>query len=499
MTIEKLGHAMKWSLVARFAAYTAGFGANVIIFRALSKHDFGVYSLIKTVLMYVLVFVMIGVDAAILKFAPMLRVSGGTKSFTRTFRNLFLMQIGVWLLILLTSHFGAGFLSSLFPDAGGQFSFYLQVAIVCFFFELCMLITTRFLESWYETKRLAAVVLSGNLLFFALVVIAMRMHFGIVGILLSSAAMNILMVVLLVPQARGLLRCVPSEGSCPGLGVILRFSLPFVVTGLLNQIVWRQSEVLFLGHFKGAEAAGLFRQAYAQPQMILEFIPATVWPIVLAATSESYAKDAKDLPRAITLYYKLIYLLVIPVASMGFAFSRALVPIIYSAKMLPAALLTQLFFVVFSYSFLYTPLSMAFYVMGKSWVNMLIFMVIAVIEIGLDLMLIPRYGLWGGMAGVSIALLATVVVFHIVMRRLQPDIKTPIRFLIRCTIAAVPTCLLSIAALRWHSLGAIVLMIPVGLALLVIGFRLMKVIGPEEREMIMRLPIPAKERLLGLF
>lgn len=499
MTIEKLGHAMKWSLVARFAAFTAGFGANVVIIRALSTHDWGVYSEIKTVLMYVLVFVMIGVDAAILKFAPMMRVTGGTKAFARTFRSLFLMQIGVWLLILLVSRFGGGFFNSFFRDETGQFSFYLQVAIVCFFFELCMLMTTRLLESWYETKRLAAVVLSGNLVFFTLVVIAMRMHFGIVGILLSSAVMNLLMVVLLVPQARGLLRCVPSEGSCPGLGVILRFSLPFVVTGLLNQIVWRQSEVLFLGHFKGAEAAGFFRQAYVLPQMILEFVPATVWPIVLAATSESYAKDARDLPRAITLYYKLIYLLVVPVASMGFAFSGALVPIVYGAKMLPAALLTQLFFVVFSYSFLYTPLSMAFYVMGKSWVNMLIFMVIAIIEISLDLVLIPRYGLWGGMAGVSIALLATVVVFHVVMRRLHPDIKTPIDFLIRCTAAAVPTCLLSILAMRWHSVGALALMIPVGLVLLFVGFRVMKVIGPEEKEMIMRLPIPAKERLLALF
>ncbi|MGD1047837.1 MAG: oligosaccharide flippase family protein [Candidatus Krumholzibacteriaceae bacterium] len=499
MTIEKLGHAMKWSLVARFAAFMAGFGANVIIPRALGQHDFGVYGEIKTVLMFVLVLVMIGVDASILKFAPMMRVSGGTKAFARTFQRLFLMQIGVWVLILIVSHFGGGLLNSFFRDETGRFSFYVQVAIVCFFFELCMLMTTRLLESWYETKRLAAVVLSGNLLFFALVVIAMRMRFGIVGILFSSAVMNIFMVALLVPQARGLLRCVPSEGRCPGLGVVLRFSLPFVVTGLLNQIVWRQSEVLLLGHFKGAEAAGFFFLAYRTPQMILEFVPATVWPIVLAATSESYTKDATSLPRAITLYYKLIYLLVVPVASMGFAFSRALVPIIYGAKMLPAALFTQLFFVVFSYSFLYTPLSMAFYVMGKSWVNMLIFMVIAVIEISLDLMLIPRYGLWGGMTGVSIALLATVVVFQVVMRRLHPDIKTPIDFLMRCTAAAVPTCLLSILAMRWHSIAALSLMIPAGLALLVVGFRLMKVIGAEEKEMIMRLPIPAKERLLSLF
>ena len=96
--------------------------------------------------------------------------------------------------------------------------------------------------------------------------------------------------------------------------------------------------------------------------------------------------------------------------------------------MLPAALLTQLFFVVFSYSFLYTPMSMAFFVMGKSWINMLIFMSLAVIEIGLDCALIPRYGMWGAMVPVSIVLVLAVVLFHLVMRRVRPRRDDAVRF-----------------------------------------------------------------------
>jgi hypothetical protein len=42
-------------------------------------------------------------------------------------------------------------------------------------------------------------------------------------------------------------------------------------------------------------------------------------------------------------------------------------------------------------------------------------------------------------------------------------------------------------------------MIPVGIALLIGGFRIMKVIGPEEKELIRKLPIPGRERLLGIF
>jgi O-antigen/teichoic acid export membrane protein len=499
MTIEKIGHAMKWSLIARIAAFAAGLAANILIVRALSEHDWGVYSEIRTLLQFVLVFVMIGVDAAILKFAPMLRIRGGARIFSKTFRSLIVLQVGVWLCILLVSRFGYGFFNAFFKDETGQFSFFLQVAILCFIFELFMLLVTRLFESWYETKRVAAVVVWGNIIYFGGIALAFRLHLGIPGVFLAGAVMNLFMVALLAPKAVQLIRSVPSEGTGPGIGAVLRFSLPFVVTGLLNQIVWRQSEVLLLGHFKGAEAAGFFSLAYRLPQQLLEFVPLTVWPIVMAGMSEAYAKDARNLPRAVYLYFKLIFLLVVPVASLGFAFARPLIPIIYGVKMLPAALLTQLFFVVFSYSFLYTPMSMAFFVMGKSWINMLIFLSVAIIEIGLDCALIPRYGMWGAMVPVSFALVLAVILFHSVMRKVRRDVTMPSGFVVRCSLAGIPTCLLSILSSRWSSPTSVALMVPAGIVLLFLGFRALKVIGTEEKELILRMPIPGKERLVALF
>jgi O-antigen/teichoic acid export membrane protein len=498
MTIEKVGRAMTWSLVARIAAFAAGFAANVLVVRSLGEHDWGILSEIKTILQFVLVLAMVGIDTAILKFVPALRVNGGAKSFLRTFRWLILIQAGVWFCILIASRFGGNYLNGFFRDQSDRFGIYLQVAVGFLVFEILMILVTNFFQSWYETKRLAAVMVCGNVIYFGAVVFALQRGLGIIGILAASAVTNLLMVAVLVPQARRFLRSVPSSGAGPGIGEVLRFSLPFVVTGLLNQIVWRQSEVIFLGHFSGAEAAGFFSLAYRTPQLLLEFVPITIWPIVMAGTSETYAKDPKNLPRAIGLYFKLIYLLVVPVASMGFAFARPLVPLIYGRQMVPAALLTQLFFVVFSYSFLYTPMSMALYVMGKSWVNMLIFMSLAMVEVGLDLALIPRYGLWGAMVPVSFVLMLAVILFNSAVKRLMPVIKMPIGFICRCSAAAVPTCLLSMISSRWSSPVSLAIMIPAGMVLLIIGFRVMRVIGDEERELIRKLPIPGKERLLSI-
>lgn len=499
MTIERVARAMSWSLVARIVSFAAGFAGNIMIVRSLGAYDWGLLSEIKTILPFMLVVAMLGLDTAILKFLPAVRVKGGGGDLFRTFRALIVAQIAIWLCLFAASRLAGGFFSELFNDETGRFGFYLQFAVGFVILEIFMLLLTNVFQSWYETKRLAAVIVCGNAVYIGVLLFVLQRDFGIVGVLAASAAMNLLMVAALLPQAKGLVRSAPAAGTGPDLGTVIRFSLPFVATGLLNQIVWRQSEVLFLGHFKGAEAAGFFSLAYRTPQLLLEFVPLTVWPIVMAGTSEAYARDPGNLPRAIHTYFKLIYLLVVPVAAMGFAFARPLVPILYGAEMLPSAALTQAFFVVFSYSFLYTPMSMALYIMGKSWVNMLIFMSLALAEVGLDLALIPRYGLWGAMVPVSLVLVMGVVLFHAVMRRMRPDVKTPVAFLARCSVAAVPTCLLAIPVARWNSPAALALMIPAGIALLVIGFRLMKVIGDEERELIMRLPIPAKARLLSIF
>jgi len=103
------------------------------------------------------------------------------------------------------------------------------------------------------------------------------------------------------------------------------------------------------------------------------------------------------------------------------------------------------------------------------------------------------------MVPVSFALVLAVVFFHMVMRRVRRDVTMPAGFIVRCTLAGVPTCLLSILSSRWSSPSAVALMIPAGIVLLVLGFRALKVIGTEEKELIMRLPIPAKERLLSMF
>ncbi len=500
MTVEKVGRAMSWNLLAKVARMMAVPVSYIIVVRILGDYNWGFLNILKTIKSFALVVILLGGGNAVLKYLPSLRVKGGMRSFIPTLRRLMVFQLLVWGFMLAAVFFTSSLISSFYSLDSGRYTIYIVVAIAMSIFELSMLMVTNILQSWYETKRLSLAIVIGNVCYLVLLMLLLKLGTGIVGYFAAGAAVNMGMTISLLPGVIGLFRSNGDDGMpSPRLGKVLRFSLPFVVTGFLNQVVWRHSEVLILGRFSGMEATGFFGLGYDIPQMALEFIPLTIWPIVLAGTSEVYARSSENLPGAIDIYYRLLYILVMPVAALGFAFARPLIPLLFGSAKLPAAILAQLFFVVFSYSFLYTPLSMALYVMEKSWVNMIAFSILAVINVGLDLLLIPRYGLWGALPPVAITFVFGIAIFRLLIVRYEPHIRIPAGFIFRAYIAALPAAMLALVSSRYSSLPALAVEIAVAIALLFGGFRVMRIIGEREKKLILKLPIPFREKLVDLF
>jgi O-antigen/teichoic acid export membrane protein len=501
MSIAKIGEAMSWNVLAKLARFISGPVAYIIIVRSLGDYRWGVLSVIKSVMGFAFVIIMMGGGNGLLKFLPELRVKGGMKQFFKTLKKLFLIQFLVWLVLILAVWLFSDTIEGFYKVDTGNFRFLMVIAVGVVLFQVMMTVVMNILQSWYETKLLGFVLIGGNLVYLVFLMLFLGcFHFGIKGALLAGGISNIGMILLLFPKVTDLVNREKKKSvDVPGLSEFMKFSFPFVVTGILNQVVWRQSEVLFLGHFTGMEEAGYFELAYRIPQMVLEFIPLSIWPLVMAGISEAYSRDRKNLSKAIDLYFRLLYIFIIPITALGFAFSKAVIPILYGAKMSPAGNYAQLFFIVFSYSFLYTPISMALYVMGKSWANMLVFFFLAVVNIGLDIILIPTYGLLGAFIAVAFVLLLAVMVFNFAVKGFGEDVNVPAKFILRCYIAGFPAGLLVFAASKWNSPAMLGIEIIIGILLIVLGFRWMKIIGKREKEIVMKLSFPFKEKIISIF
>ena len=493
-TSQRIGTAMAWSVAARAGRFLLGFASSVLVVRGLGNHDYGVLSAVRSVLMFVVLIAGFGTGQSILRFLPALRVRHARDSARELVRRVTVVHIVVWLVMVgLSIVFKAPLERILKTPGVGEFC---AIGVGLSLFEVLFALFGNVLNAAYDTARLSMASLASHVVYIAVVVPMLHFGWGVVGVLVAAAAGNAIACAIVWPRLRAALDW-GGDASPETVSTqrFWRYSLPFAAIGILNLIVWRQSETLMLAHFRSAEETGYFDLAYRLPQTILEFVPGTVWPLVMAGMSEAYARDRARLSGAVERYYHMLFALVTPLCVLGALLAGRAVPVLFGAQMQPAALPTQLFFVIFTVSFLSTPLSMALYVLEKTTLNLVIYIVLAVINVGLDLILIPKFGVPGAMVPVALAIAAQPLLYFIAVRRFVPEIKIPFGYILRCVAACVP-CAVAVPILLWvPGVPGFIAASLAGLAVLPVSFRAAGVFGQSELAALGAMPVPFAGRL----
>jgi O-antigen/teichoic acid export membrane protein len=216
----------------------------------------------------------------------------------------------------------------------------------------------------------------------------------------------------------------------------------------------------------------------------------------MAGTSELYARNSDNLRAAIDRYYRMLFILCAPICVTGMVLGGRMIPILFSEQMAPAALPTQLFFAVFTVSFFATPLSMALYVMEKTHINLIVYVCLAVVNVGLDLVLIPRYGVYGAIVPVAVVIAVSPFVYRAIIGRHVAGVRIPLRFIGRCFLASSPVALLVPVLGYVNGVFTLAAAFALAAVVLVLSFKLVGVLGEEERDLLSSIPLPMAGRLL---
>jgi O-antigen/teichoic acid export membrane protein len=443
--------------------------------------------------MFVVLLSGFGTGQSLLRFLPALRVAHAGRSARDLIRRVAAVHVVAWTVMVAAALALRGPIEHLLNAPG--IGMFVALGVGLAVFEVLFALCAHALNAAYDTARLSAAALASHVIYIAVMVPALRAGWGVPGVLAAAAAGNAVACAMVWPR----LRSAADWGSEPSpatvdSGRFWRYSLPFAVIGVLNFIVWRQSETLMLAHFRSPEETGYFDLAYRLPQTILEFVPGTVWPLVMAGMSEAYARDPSRLPGAVQRYYRMLFALCTPLCVLGALLGGRAVPVLFGAEMEPAALPTQLFFIIFTVSFLSTPLSMALYVLERTTVNLLIYIALAVINVGLDLILIPKFGVPGAMVPVAIAIAAQPVFYFLAVRRYVPGISIPFGFIGRCLLASAPATIV-LAILHWiHGAPGLIVALIVALPVLLVSYRVARVFAPGELDALCAAPVPLVAR-----
>ncbi|HEU4364718.1 MAG TPA: oligosaccharide flippase family protein [Candidatus Krumholzibacteria bacterium] len=496
-TTRRIGRAMAWSVAARSLRFVLGFASSIVVVRGLGEHDYGVLSVARSMLMFVVMVAGVGTGQALLKFLPAMRVAGSGAAARRLVRRVAVVNLAGWCSLLAVALLARGWTERVFHVEG--IGVVVAAGVALALFEVFFTLGGQVLNANFDARRLAFASAAGHVVYLGALVVALPAGLGVIGVLIAAAAGNAVACVLVAGRLGPSLSYGGTEGEEFGGTRILRYAGPFAAIGILNLIVWRQSETLLLGHFRSPEETGYFDLAYRLPQTILEFVPGTVWPLVMAGMSEAFARDKSSIRLAIDRYYRMLFLLCAPICVLGAVLAPRIVDVMFGGAMAPAAIPMQLFFLIFTVSFFATPLSMSLYVLEKTHVNLVVYLVLAAVNVGLDLLLIPKYGVPGAVIPVAIAIALQPLAYFIVVRRDVPDLRIPFGFIGRCFLASA-SVLVAWPLLRWMpGIGGLVAAgLAAGVAV-AFAYRAARIPGREEIDAVGALPVPGAGSLAAFF
>jgi len=543
---QKVSGAISWTVLPRFLQVAVSFGTSILIVRTLREFDYGTLSVVRTILFLAVVVLGLGLGQALNRFIPELRVTGRRDEGRRLLYRCLFLQSVAWVLASIVILALRGRLAEQFPTYGDV----LVLGVVLSMTEVAAGTMNQYAISSYRTREMALSAGLGTLVLAFATALLLHLGLRIPGVLIATAAGFAAHAALLAfllwwkgrkegaglgagsapptpqPQTRprpgppgptgptgppgplaatGPAEPLVADGAAPAGTAggrdfpwrrLLSYALPWVPQFALTFVVWRQSETLLLGIFRTREEAGFFDLAYKLPQLVLEFVPGSIYPLILAGFAETATVARERMTAVIDMYYRFLFFVTAPLSLLGLAMGDVLLARMYGEGMAQGGPYCQAFFLIFAISYFGTPLSMTVYVMEKVWVNVLLSVGYGVITLGLDLLLIPKYGLLGATIPTAFVTVLTPFVRWWIARRYLKNITIPWRFIGRAYLASVP--LLALFWLKGWAVdvprAAALLLAAAGVTLL--AYRLLHVLGPAEREFLARSRVPAKERIL---
>jgi O-antigen/teichoic acid export membrane protein len=500
-TAHEVPTALAWSLVSKLLVAALSLVSNALIVRGLGEETYGVYGVFLNIARFLSLAMALGLAQGILQFLPELRVRGDGKGTRQLLGRSLVYQLLAYVAVLaLILPFRQQIAALFHPDFRFELSAILPLGTALLLSEVLWNTASHVFMAVRSMRRFTVASVVQKVVLVGALGLMMGSGLTLVGVLLAVAGSFVIGILLLAPW---LPQALPWMHADRGMGLpatrLMRYALPIALGALINQVLWRSSETLIIGHYWRPADVTYFNTAYNLPQMILEFVPLAIWPIVLATLSEVHARHGQDLIRGVRLYFRLMFILVVPAAVTGAVLGGQVYLAVYGADLAPGAGLCQAFCLVFLLSFLVTPLRMALFVKEKVLVNTLIAIVGAVINVILDFVFIPRYGIWGGIPPVAIALLASGILQYLAARRMLPGVNVPWGHFGRVLLAS--SIVLPLWFLR-ESLGHPMLLMGALAVVTILQYlllRVLRVYGQEEREIVLRSGLPRKALLVRVF
>jgi len=287
-------------------------------------------------------------------------------------------------------------------------------------FENLFSVSSNYLQGMRDIKAFQFLTNVQNVVKLVLTV-ALFSVFGATLLTLSAAYILAYAVVFLlsIPMMLRSVSGVPSSGGSIGTQEFLREILPFGITLTIVQTFWiliSSTDRALLGYFgnpaTSIETVAIYSIA-SQLALTIMVFPSAVGGIFLPVISKLAGKDDHPTMRKVMqTSQRWILFVTIPVALATMAFGGEMLSVFYGSAYRPGANAMSIFILGLLFSTIAYPMSLALAGMRLVRLELYVAVACAVVNVALNILLIPYFGMEGASAASAAAFLLSALMFE---------------------------------------------------------------------------------------
>ena len=359
-----------------------------LLVRGLGPKDFGAFSMATAILSLAGILAGFGVDQLIIR--EIAKYPGQKKGFF--FAGLRAKIIGSLIVIGLITGLNYGI---------NLFGFDHKSQIALTLLSLCIIfngVVTLVSSYYYGQQKMAVGSALGLILYLANFIGIYLIFKGqptVVGFALALALSSAATALCVIPFVirRSLSQEAPSGLPLYTVRRMIFTATPFMFMGL-SLVVYYKIDIFCLSYLAGQEAVGIFSAASRFLEALM-FIPAALMGALFPALSTLTASAREDIPRVLERSLRYLALAGIPAAAGIFILAPQIVELLYGGNWGETAHNLQILIWTWGLIFIYAVCPVALNALGNTRINVVIIIVGVFFKIGLNFLLIPRFGTIG--------------------------------------------------------------------------------------------------------
>jgi len=407
-------------LIAGIVAYSS----KVILVRNLSPEDYGLFAAMFTVIAFFLFFRNFGLNISLGKFIPELKVKKKYSEIKTSIISVLLFQLIISSLFVILFWISADFLAlNYFKDP--RASFLLRVLSFYFITSIFFKNLASFFRGFQKNRLQSLIEPVKNITILTAIVVFLYLGYGLLAPILAYVFVGLVLLLLFIYPVLKTFNFF--KYSFKDLNVFKRmflFGLPVMMTGVGNKFV-SYFDTLMLTYFVSLAEVGAYN--IVLPTALLFMLPASaIGAVFMPLISElSARKDFKRVKVGMQLLYKYLYMLSAPIVFSLFIFADILIKQLFGVEYLIGIFAFRILLIGVLFNMLLVLNNQ--YLIGTGFPNKVFWIVFfgSILNVILNLFLIPSYGISGAAIATSSSyLLMFIISTSMVIRRTR--MKLPI-------------------------------------------------------------------------